>query len=120
MAFMDQWMKSDDNFWSKVGQFLESNQEDVKHFNMIENADEKKLFTYFDGTTPEKLQDQAWYLIIKMLGFRGREWVRQLNKSSLKSSTDSNGKKYFSLSHPMKTKTRKASLSRKENETIQC
>ena len=77
-------------------------------------------FSHFDGTTPEKLQDQAWYLIIKMLGFRGREWMRQLNKSSLKSSTDSNGKKYSYLAHPMKTKTRKASLSRKENETIQC
>lgn len=104
---------------AKVGQFLESSQEDVRHYDAIEEDDEQKVFDYFDGSTPEKLQDQAWYLIIKLLGFRGREWIRQLKRDSLKSCVDSSGKKFFSLAHPMKTKTRKASLNRRENENKQ-
>lgn len=58
---------------------------------MIEEVDEKKL----DGSTPEKLQDQAWYIIVKMLGFCEREWKRQLNENSLKFSTNTYGKNIF-------------------------
>ena len=39
-----------------------------------------KLFSYFDRSTPRKLQDEVWYSIIKNCGNRGREWTRCLTK----------------------------------------
>lgn len=63
----------------------------IKHFDAIENADLTKLSEYFDRSTPEKLQEEVYFIIEYFLGTRGREWIRHLKRRNIMFHTDSNG-----------------------------
>ena len=42
-----------------------------------------KLQLYFNRTTPQRLQDEFFFNLLYHFGFRGREWLRSLDKSSI-------------------------------------
>lgn len=85
-------------------------------FPAIEKADLIKLMTYFDRTNGEVLQQEVMFHLIYHFGFRGRETLPQLSKSSFRVTRDSDGKKYVCLNHELLSKNSKASLKTKEHE----
>ena len=50
-----------------------------------DNMDKLRHFAtfYFNRSTPQRLQDEVFSILNYHFGFRGREWLRSLNKSSL-------------------------------------
>lgn len=54
----------------------------------IDEEDKENLSRYFNRRTPQRLQDEVFFTIVYHFGFRGREWMRSLTKSSLKFSVN--------------------------------
>ena len=52
----------------------------IKHFEAIEEAYLKKLKTYFDRSSPEKLQEEVYVVLEYYLGLRGRECIKYLER----------------------------------------
>ena len=52
---------------------------------------------YFDRSTPERLQEECFFIIEYYLGTRGREWIRYLKKENIKIETDSQGKTFIEI-----------------------
>ena len=52
-------------------------------YSAIEKTDMIKLHSYFNRTTPTRLLWEVFFLVIYHFGFRGREWLRSLTKSSI-------------------------------------
>ena len=74
-------------------------------YQPIENNDMTLLKNYFDRTTPQKLQDEIFFNIIYYNGFRGREWIRSLTKSSIQIKENENGGvRYVDLIKPVHEK----------------
>lgn len=69
----------------------------AKQYDFIEEEDMKSLRSYFDRSTPERLQEEVYFVIIYYLGLRGREWIKRIKKSSIKFMTDSKGKDYVTI-----------------------
>ena len=69
----------------------------------IEPEDLVLLRQYFNRSTPVKLQDEVFFLIVYHFGFRGREWLRSLNTKSLVIK-HSNGTKYVDFEKSMEEK----------------
>lgn len=66
-------------------------------YQPIEVEDMAKLDVYFDRSTPKRLQHEVFFLILYHFGFRGREWIRNLTKETVKICTGPDGKKYATL-----------------------
>jgi len=68
-----------------VAAYLAQPKESVQDsgYKAIEQADMVKLHSYFNRTTPTRLLWEVFFLIIYHFGFRGREWLRSLTKSSV-------------------------------------
>ena len=86
-------------------------------YTAIDTDDKKLLEKYFDRSTPERLQDEFFYKILYHFGFRGREWVRSLKKSSLK-ILEHGEETYIDLVHPNKEKNVKATNSKDVRQII--
>lgn len=72
---------------------------------LIEEQDLLKLRTYFDRSTPERLQHEVFYSIVSHFGLRGREWLRNtITKSSIALRNDAKGNEYVDLILPDKEK----------------
>lgn len=69
----------------------------------IEPEDMDRLRTYFNRSTPERLQDEVFFLILYHFGFRGREWLRNLTTNSLKLN-ESNGTRFVDFEKCMAEK----------------
>lgn len=69
----------------------------VKHFEAIEDADLKKLRTYFDRSSPEKLQEEVYFVLEYYLGLRGREWIKYLERKSIQFLKDSDGNEFIEV-----------------------
>lgn len=72
-------------------------------FSSIDKDDMEKLRHYFNRSTPQRLQDEVFFILIYHFGFRGREWLRSLNKSSLM-ICESGTETYVDLIHSVKEK----------------
>ena len=103
---------------SMVGYWLEKGDEDIKHYDGIEKEDERRMYAYFDRSSPTRLQDEVWYIIVMYFGLRGREGLRNLSKNSLEAKVDSNNKRYWTLRGPQKSKNNKPSLSQKKYTSV--
>lgn len=97
-----------------VGKFLKSGQTTKQSFKAIQSEDMRKLFSYFDASTPHKLQQEIWFYITYYFGLRGRETIPQLSKNSIEFATDSDGREYAFLNHRVLSKNVKSSISAKE------
>ena len=58
----------------------------------IEPVDMEKLRAYFTRSDPQKLQDEILFLLVYHFGFRGREWLRSLERSSVVISVNNDEK----------------------------
>ena len=68
-----------------------------KHFEAIEEADLKKLRIYFDRSTPEKLQEEVYFILEYYLGLRGREWIKYFERRNILFMIDSNGNEFIEV-----------------------
>ena len=89
-----------------------------KTFEAIEENDMKKIRSYFDRSSPVKLQQEIWFNIMYHFGFRGRETTSQLNLNSFTLQTDETGRRFIFVNHQTLSKNVKASLSQKEFEDV--
>ena len=69
----------------------------AKHFEAIEEADLKKLRIYFDRSSPEKLQEEVYFVLEYYLGLRGREWIKYLERKNIEFTKDSDGNEYIEV-----------------------
>ena len=67
----------------------------------IEPGDLAKLQIYFDRRSPVALQDEIFFSIVYYFGFRGREWIRSLDRSSVLIKTNGSGAKYVDICKPV-------------------
>lgn len=63
---------------TKVGQYLKSGAEQRKQTIEIEQNDLARLSSYFNWSTPVRLQQEVWYNIEYYFGMRGRGNMREL------------------------------------------
>lgn len=97
-----------------IGKFLKSGQKTKQPFKAIQSEDMKKLYSFFDASSPQKLQQEIWFYITYYFGLRGRETMPQLSKNSIEFTTDSDGREYAFLNHRVLSKNVKSSFSAKE------
>lgn len=102
-----------------IGQYLKTNRSNHNEngISAIEASDLQLLRKYFDRSNPQILQHEVFWNIIYHFGFRGREWIRELNKDSIMIKTDSNGREFIDLIRPSAEKNVKPSLSRRHFES---
>lgn len=81
-------------------------------YQPIEKEDLAKLDTYFDRSTPSRLQQEVFFNIVFHNGFRGREWIRNLKKGDIHVSTGPDALKYVEIVKPEQEKNVKSSDSR--------
>ena len=67
----------------------------IKCYNAIEKSDMDILRTYFNRSTPERLQEEVYFIIEYYLGTRGREWIKFLKRDEIFLQADSKGREYF-------------------------
>uniref|UniRef100_A0A1I8G3L1 CCHC-type domain-containing protein n=1 Tax=Macrostomum lignano TaxID=282301 RepID=A0A1I8G3L1_9PLAT len=63
----------------------------IRHYDAIESEDLMKLASYFDRSTPARLQEEVYFNIIFYYGNRGREWLRGLTANSFSKTVLANG-----------------------------
>ncbi|PAA67526.1 hypothetical protein BOX15_Mlig005367g7 [Macrostomum lignano] len=63
----------------------------VQHYEAIESDDLVKLASYFDRSTPTRLQEEVYFNVLFYFGNRGREWLRGLTVRSFREKALSNG-----------------------------
>ena len=68
-----------------------------KCFEAIEDHDLKRLRDYFNRSSPERLQEEVYFVLEYYMGLRGREWIRHLHRKCITFGTDSKGNEYVSL-----------------------
>ena len=98
---------------TKVGQYLNSGTQQLKQTVEIEQNDLARLSSYFNRSTPVRLQQEVWYNIEYNFGMRGRENIRDLTVDTFIKEKDSNGKTYIRINETLLSKNVKASLSHK-------
>lgn len=101
-----------------IGRYLKESRSETKVTPAIQPGDMKKLSEYFDKSNPKILQEEVWFDLMLFFGLRGRETVRQLRKESISIESDADGMKFARINHDTLSKNSKASLSRKEFESI--
>jgi hypothetical protein len=98
-----------------VQRYKTSNQtKDREAYPAIEKVDLQKIMKYFDRSNGEVLQQEVMFHLIYYFGFRGRETMPFLDKSSFSIQKDSNDQEYVSLNHELLSKNAKASLKPSE------
>uniref|UniRef100_A0A1I8J247 Reverse transcriptase domain-containing protein n=1 Tax=Macrostomum lignano TaxID=282301 RepID=A0A1I8J247_9PLAT len=71
--------------------FYASKRGRIRHYDAIESEDLMKLASYFDRSTPARLQEDVYFNIIFYYGNRGREWLRGLTANSFSKTVLANG-----------------------------
>ena len=84
----------------------------------IDSNDLLKLGDYFSRKNPHVLQQEVIFLIIYHFAYRGREWIRNLEKESIVLSTDSNGREFVICNKNLQEKNVKASLRKSNYDNI--
>ena len=98
-----------------VQKFKTSNQtKNREAYPAIEKTDLLKMMEHFDRSNGEVLQQEVIFNLIYYFGFRGRETMPLLDKSSFSIQKDSDGREYVSLNHELLSKNAKASLKPSE------
>ena len=98
-----------------VQKFKRSNQPKKRDtYPAIEQSDMQKMMSYFDRSNGEVLQQEVLFHLIYHFGFRGRETMPFLDRSSFIFEIDSDNREYVSLNHELLTKNAKASLKSSE------
>lgn len=87
-------------------------------FDSIETEDLKKMSVYFDRSTPQRLQQEAWFSLVYYLALRGREILHDLPVNAICFGEDSEGKSFVYINKTYITKNVKVSLSQKEFENL--
>ena len=108
-----EFMRANMTLKAQVGTWLKSESKE-KPFECIEKGDLERLRLHFDRSTPERLQDEVWFIITLHFGLRGRETISQLSKSSIAFDEDADGHRFAFLRHCTISKNVKSSLSQKE------
>lgn len=97
----------DKTFKASITTSLRCNEKHISEggsgFPSIDEDDMKKLRHYFNRMTPQKLQDEVFFIVVYHFGFRGREWLRSLVKSSFV-ICDNGPDTYIDLVHSLKEK----------------
>lgn len=103
-----------------IAKYLKSKKgcEDSSNLVAIDRDDLKLLSVYFTRSTPLILQQEVFYLFIYHFGYRGREWLRDITKDSIKVATDSHGREYVEVVKGHAEKNVKPSTSRRHYESI--
>ena len=91
-----EFLASNNMLKAKMAQSMKSGKV-TKHYEMIQEGDQKILENYFDRSTPQKLQEEAWYTFVYHFGNRGREGIKELKKQDFVFRFDSDGKEYCEL-----------------------
>ena len=84
----------------------------------IDSEDLHKLGNYFSRRNPQILQEEVIFLIIYHFAYRGREWMRNLDKESLVFSKDGNGKEFVVFNKTLEEKNVKPTLRKRNYENI--
>ena len=66
-------------------------------YQPIEKEDMDRLDKYFDRSTPKRLQQEFFFNIVYHNGFRGREWIRSLQKEDIHIKAGPDGLKYVTV-----------------------
>ena len=74
------------------------------------------LENYFDRTTPQKLQEEAWYTFVYHFGNRGREGIKELKKQDFVFRFDSDGKEFCELVSSIEQKN----VTPDNSENVKC
>lgn len=96
---------------SKAMSFTVKNEE---KFPAIENSDMILLRTYFDRSTPQRLQREVWFSLTYYFGFRGREVMRETKKDFFRIEHEAGGRRAIVINMNSIYKNTKASLTEKE------
>lgn len=66
-------------------------------YQPIEKEDLIRLDKYFNRSTPTRLQQEVLFNIVYHNGFRGREWIRNLNKEDIRIESGPDGLKHVNV-----------------------
>ena len=115
------FIKSNRMLVTMIRKFKKSQQENRRDpYPVIETNDLKKMFGYFDRSSGEVLKREIMFQLIYHFGFRGRETLPHLKKTSFTIKTDSENRRYVTLNHELLSKNAKASLNGKERDDLKC
>ena len=81
-------------FKNMLRTIIKSGKGDINHYPEIEPEDVKKLYSSFDLNSPTGLLEKVWFDIMFFLCRRGRENLRDMNKSTFFVSRDATGKQF--------------------------
>lgn len=85
-----------------------------RSYKSMTDIDLQTLMRYFDRSNGKKLQEEVFFSIAYHKGYRGREWIRNLQVSNLKITADENGIEYADLETPSFSKNSKGSVIEKD------
>jgi len=78
-----------------ASKYLKSNESAIDNgYKALTDTDLRKLQSYFTRDTPTKLQQEAFFTLIYYKGYRGREWMRNIDKNHLKFKRDEQQAEY--------------------------
>lgn len=77
-----------------------------------------KLGDYFSRKNPQVLQHEVIFLIIYHFAYRGREWMRNLQKESLVFSVDSDNREFIVCNKTLEEKNVRSTLNKRNYENI--
>jgi len=98
-----------------IGKWLAYEDRSPGQYQSIQANDMILLRSYFDASTPKKLQEEIWFIITYYFGLRGRETLPQLTKDAISFETDSDNKEYACMNRNVLSKNVKASLNKREH-----
>ena len=71
----------------KIGQYLKANGSSSNNSSVsINDEDLEKLGHYFNRSDAVRLQEEVFFNLLYHFGYRGREWIRDINVSSIKNT----------------------------------
>lgn len=81
-----------------IGKFLSQKScSEPSSRRVLEKEDLVRLNEYFDRSTPVRLQDEVFFKLCYHFGFRGREWIRDLETIDIIFKTDGTGRDFVDL-----------------------
>ena len=97
-----------------ASKYLKSNESAIDNgYKALTDTDLRKLQSYFTRDTPTKLQQEVFFTLIYYKGYRGREWMRNIDKNHLKFKRDEQQAEYVDVEIPIFSKNCKGSLEEK-------
>ncbi|CAH1793092.1 unnamed protein product, partial [Owenia fusiformis] len=82
--------------------------EDIRHKEGFEPDDFKKLYSsdiVFSNDDPKKLQNKVFFELMFHMGPKGRDYLRELKKTSFNIKKDGHGVEYIEMANEKKNKT---------------